>query len=69
MPENQRQQKALLLYFDEGKAVPVLNYMQDHEDLEGEEVLLDIRRSASHPATLVSWPATVLSGGTLVTAT
>jgi hypothetical protein len=42
MQEIQRQQRALLLCFDEGKAVPVLNYMQDHEDLEGEEVLFDI---------------------------
>jgi hypothetical protein len=42
MQETQRQQKALYLCFDIGKAVTVLNYMQDHEDLEGEEVLLDI---------------------------
>jgi hypothetical protein len=42
MQEFQRQQKVLLMCFNEGKAVPVLNYMQDHEDLEGEEILLDI---------------------------
>lgn len=69
MQEIKRQQKALLLCSDEGKAVSVLNYKQDHEDLEGEEVLLNIWRLASHPATSVSWPATALSGGTLVTAT
>jgi len=42
MQEIRQQQTALWLCFEEGKAVPVLNYMQDHEDLEGEEVLLDI---------------------------